>query len=241
MRVTSIDAFRGFATLLMIFVDQVGHLFPNSIGHSAWNGLHVADFVMPAFLFIVGCAIGIVSARPSSRAKSRAQKLGKICMRTAKLFLLGVATQGVSLHDAFFNGYNLSTLRICGILQRIAVAYFVVAAFDLVKCAQTDGATTSVSTPEASTDEEGQNVSQQPLLEPTDGSMIMINSNGFAQLKEMIVQRKPQWAVMAGNLALFLTLTFATPVGTFHFEDAVRNLSVKVECHHATLDPVRAI
>lgn len=40
----------------MIFVDDVGGLFP-AINHSPWNGVTLADFVMPFFLFIVGVAL----------------------------------------------------------------------------------------------------------------------------------------------------------------------------------------
>ena len=38
---------------LMILVDDVGGVIP-APNHSPWNGLTIADFVMPFFLFIVG-------------------------------------------------------------------------------------------------------------------------------------------------------------------------------------------
>ena len=40
----------------MVFVDDAGGVFP-SINHSPWNGVTLADFVMPFFLFIVGVAL----------------------------------------------------------------------------------------------------------------------------------------------------------------------------------------
>lgn len=43
---------------LMILVDDAGGLLP-SINHSPWNGVTLADFVMPFFLFIVGVALAL--------------------------------------------------------------------------------------------------------------------------------------------------------------------------------------
>lgn len=41
---------------LMILVDDVGGIFP-AINHSPWDGVTLADFVMPFFLFIVGVSL----------------------------------------------------------------------------------------------------------------------------------------------------------------------------------------
>ncbi len=43
---------------IMILVDQAGGKWP-SINHSPWNGVTLADFVMPFFLFIVGVALAL--------------------------------------------------------------------------------------------------------------------------------------------------------------------------------------
>lgn len=43
----------------MIIVDEAGGLIP-AINHSPWNGLTLADFVMPFFLFMVGVSLGLV-------------------------------------------------------------------------------------------------------------------------------------------------------------------------------------
>lgn len=37
----------------MMLVDYGGSVFP-IISHSPWDGIHLADFVMPFFLFIAG-------------------------------------------------------------------------------------------------------------------------------------------------------------------------------------------
>ncbi len=46
--------------------------------------------------------------------------------RTAKLFLIGLATQGADFPSVNFGGFNIQTIRIPGILQRIAWAYLCV-------------------------------------------------------------------------------------------------------------------
>ena len=43
---------------LMILVDDAGDFLP-TINHSPWNGVTLADFVMPFFLFIVGVALAL--------------------------------------------------------------------------------------------------------------------------------------------------------------------------------------
>lgn len=43
---------------LMILVDDAGGVLP-AINHSPWNGVTLADFVMPFFLFIVGVSLGL--------------------------------------------------------------------------------------------------------------------------------------------------------------------------------------
>lgn len=57
-RLQCLDAVRGLNVMLMIFVDNCCD-FPSTkwIDHSPWNVVHLADFVMPLFLFMVcrGC------------------------------------------------------------------------------------------------------------------------------------------------------------------------------------------
>jgi hypothetical protein len=57
-RLASLDVFRGLSIAVMILVDNAGGVWP-SINHSPWNGVTLADFVMPFFLFIVGVALAL--------------------------------------------------------------------------------------------------------------------------------------------------------------------------------------
>ncbi|GJN27735.1 hypothetical protein PR202_gb15781 [Eleusine coracana subsp. coracana] len=61
-RLVSLDVFRGITVLLMIIVDDAGAFLPE-INHSPWDGVTVADFVMPFFLFIVGVALALAYKR----------------------------------------------------------------------------------------------------------------------------------------------------------------------------------
>ncbi|CAK7335993.1 unnamed protein product [Dovyalis caffra] len=54
---------------LMILVDDAGGVLP-AINHSPWNGLTLADVVMPFFLFIVGVALGLTYKVPVAASSS---------------------------------------------------------------------------------------------------------------------------------------------------------------------------
>jgi predicted acyltransferase len=55
-RLVSLDVLRGATIALMIFVDFCGESTP-AVDHSAWDGVRLADFVMPSFDFIVGVSL----------------------------------------------------------------------------------------------------------------------------------------------------------------------------------------
>ncbi|KAI3960639.1 hypothetical protein MKX01_003813 [Papaver californicum] len=124
IRVASLDVFRGLAVFLMIFVYYGGSLAP-SIGHSPWNGVHLADFVMPFFLFIVGISVALVYKRVSNRRVATCKAL----VKTVQLFLLGIFLQGGYFHGitSLTFGVDLESIRLFGILQRITIGYIVAA------------------------------------------------------------------------------------------------------------------
>lgn len=123
-RVASLDVFRGLCVFLMMLVDYGGSIFP-IIAHAPWNGLHLADFVMPFFLFIAGVSLAIAYKKVGNRTDATK----KVIARAAKLFLLGVFLQGGYLHGAksLTYGVDLFRVRWMGILQRISIAYLVAA------------------------------------------------------------------------------------------------------------------
>ncbi|XP_051130346.1 uncharacterized protein LOC127250915 [Andrographis paniculata] len=128
-RVATLDAFRGLAIVLMVLVDDAGSAY-SRIDHSPWNGCTLADFVMPFFLFIVGVAIALALKRiPDARKAIR-----KIALRTLKLLFWGVLLQGGYSHapDDLSYGVDMKLIRWFGILQRIALVYFVVALIEVL-------------------------------------------------------------------------------------------------------------
>ncbi|KAL2481355.1 Protein of unknown function (DUF1624) [Abeliophyllum distichum] len=123
-RIATLDAFRGLTIVLMILVDDAGGAY-SRIDHSPWNGCTLADFVMPFFLFIVGVAIAL-ALKKIPKVKSA---IRKIILRTLKLLFWGIILQGGYSHapDDLSYGVDMKQIRWCGILQRIALVYFVVA------------------------------------------------------------------------------------------------------------------
>ncbi|KAL8088648.1 uncharacterized protein LOC141695034 isoform X1 [Apium graveolens] len=127
-RIASIDIFRGFTVALMILVDDAGDEWP-MIGHAPWNGCHLADFVMPFFLFIVGMAVALALKKLPNRQLA----IRKVVLRTLKLLFFGLLLQGGFSHapDKLTYGVDMQRIRWCGILQRIALAYLVVALIEI--------------------------------------------------------------------------------------------------------------
>ncbi|KAK4348474.1 hypothetical protein RND71_031229 [Anisodus tanguticus] len=128
-RVATLDAFRGLTIVLMILVDDAGGAYAR-IDHSPWNGCTLADFVMPFFLFIVGVAIALALKRvPKVSAAIR-----KVTLRTLKLLFWGIILQGGYSHAPYDLAYgvDMKLIRWCGILQRIALVYLIVALIEIL-------------------------------------------------------------------------------------------------------------
>uniref|UniRef100_A0ACD5UQ25 Uncharacterized protein n=3 Tax=Avena sativa TaxID=4498 RepID=A0ACD5UQ25_AVESA len=123
-RLVSLDVFRGITVLLMIIVDDAGSFIP-AMNHSPWDGVTIADFVMPFFLFIVGVALALAY----KRVPDKWEATGKATLRTLKLFCVGLVLQGGFFHGvrSLTFGVDVSQIRLMGILQRIAIAYLVTA------------------------------------------------------------------------------------------------------------------
>lgn len=121
LRIASLDVFRGLSIFLMVLVDYAGSSLP-VIAHAPWNGLHLADFVMPMFLFAAGVSLAIVY---KMKIPNRCEATWKAVVRAMKLFLLGVFLQGGYLHGitSLTYGVDVERIRVLGILQRIAIGY----------------------------------------------------------------------------------------------------------------------
>jgi len=121
-RLVSLDVFRGVTIAAMLLVNNPGswsHIYP-PLEHAAWNGWTPTDLIFPFFLFIVGVAIVFAFAGRRAAGASRQALLRKSLWRGVKLVALGLILQGFPL-------YHLPTLRIPGVLQRIALAFTITA------------------------------------------------------------------------------------------------------------------
>jgi predicted acyltransferase len=119
-RLFSLDVIRGITIAFMIMVNNNGdwRAAYRPLVHSAWNGWTPADLVFPSFLFIVGITTVISTDARRARGESRKVLLLHAFRRAVILFLLGLVING-------FPYFSLATLRIYGVLQRIAICYFI--------------------------------------------------------------------------------------------------------------------
>lgn len=121
-RILSLDVFRGLIMALMVLVNSQGTrvIYP-ILEHASWNGCTLADLVFPSFLFIVGITT-VISLRKhiNLEGQCKAEIYSSILKRSVLLFLFGVLLNA-------YPYFNFSTLRIYGILQRIALCYFLCA------------------------------------------------------------------------------------------------------------------
>ncbi len=120
-RLVSLDFFRGATIALMILVNSPGgSVTYRPLQHAQWNGCTPTDLVFPFFLFIVGVALVFSFSSRVGNGVSRRSLLLHALRRSVIIFLIGF------LLNALFNPH-LATVRIPGVLQRIAVAYFAAA------------------------------------------------------------------------------------------------------------------
>jgi predicted acyltransferase len=118
-RLLFLDVFRGLTVAGMVLVNNPGswaHIYW-PLEHAEWNGWTPTDLIFPFFLFIVGVAIPLALGKRIERGDSRRALFLKVLYRSAIIFLLGEFLAG-------FPYFHLATIRIPGVLQRIAVCYF---------------------------------------------------------------------------------------------------------------------
>ncbi len=117
-RLLSLDVFRGITVACMILVNLPGNQFVYPvISHSIWNGCHLADLVFPFFIYIVGISLVLSLSNQLKAGLHSSELVVHVVKRTVTIFLLGLFLNAFPYH------FNVDTLRICGVLQRIALCY----------------------------------------------------------------------------------------------------------------------
>ncbi|WP_370527297.1 acyltransferase family protein [Pedobacter sp. SYSU D00535] len=127
-RLVSLDTFRGLTVAAMILVNNPGNwgaLYP-PLRHANWHGCTPTDLIFPFFLFIVGVAITFSLGSRKREISNHKSLVGSIIKRTVILFALGLilALFPLVLTDPL---EALKTVRIPGVLQRIALVFFATA------------------------------------------------------------------------------------------------------------------
>jgi predicted acyltransferase len=125
-RLLSLDVFRGGTIAAMMLVNNAGNwnaVYP-PLRHSAWHGWTFTDTIFPFFLWIAGVSMTFSFAKRLERHDSRVRLLTHTLQRAATIFLLGLFLN-------LFPLFQFSTVRIPGVLQRIAVCYLIAGAIFL--------------------------------------------------------------------------------------------------------------
>ncbi|MFZ0282375.1 MAG: DUF5009 domain-containing protein [Bacteroidales bacterium] len=117
-RLVSLDIFRGLTVAFMIIVNTPGswNYVYAPLQHAKWHGCTPTDLVFPFFLFIVGVSIWFSLKKYGLELNGSA--FLRIGRRTLSIFALGLF---LTIFPYFDRDY--SSLRIMGVLQRIALAY----------------------------------------------------------------------------------------------------------------------
>ncbi|MEH2434828.1 MAG: acyltransferase family protein [Nostoc sp.] len=123
MRLTSLDIFRGITIAAMILVNMAGvadDVYP-LLAHADWHGCTPTDLVFPFFLFIVGVAMTFSLSKYTEDNKPTSTVYWRILRRAAILFALGLLLNGFWNQGVWT--FDLSSIRIMGVLQRISITY----------------------------------------------------------------------------------------------------------------------
>ena len=126
-RFVALDAFRGATMALMVLVNNPGDGRNTyaPLKHADWNGWTPTDVVFPSFLWIAGVALTLSLERRLAEGVSRSALFMQALRRAAILYVLGLIVYAAP-------AFSLSTQRLLGVLQRIAICYLAAAAISLV-------------------------------------------------------------------------------------------------------------
>lgn len=130
-RLLSLDILRGITIAGMILVNNPGswsHIY-TPLGHASWHGLTPTDLVFPFFMFIMGVSTFMSLRKYNFQATKTS--IWKIVKRTIIIFLIGLGLNwfgqlswGLGAGQSFTTAAtHFDSLRILGVLQRLALAY----------------------------------------------------------------------------------------------------------------------
>lgn len=127
----ALDAFRGATVAGMILVNNPGswqHLYA-PLDHASWHGCTPTDLVFPFFLFAVGASLALVL--PALQRLTAGGAARRIAQRSLLIFGIGLLLNAAPFVRWDEAGALVlrdpATLRILGVLQRIALCFAVAA------------------------------------------------------------------------------------------------------------------
>lgn len=127
-RLMSVDALRGFDMFWIIGADSLVYALnrltqtrPTSflagqLEHAEWDGFHFYDLIFPLFVFIMGVSL-VFSLTKTLEGAGRAEALKRIFRRGILLYVVG-------LFYSLGCANPWPDIRLMGVLNRIALAYF---------------------------------------------------------------------------------------------------------------------
>ena len=127
-RLISLDVFRGMTIAGMVLVNNPGSWenIYSPLEHAEWHGWTPTDCVFPFFVFILGVSIALALGKRVETNGVKSDVYWKIVRRTLLIFGLGLFLATFPFYN-FTKGQwlDISTVRIMGVLQRIAICYLV--------------------------------------------------------------------------------------------------------------------
>jgi predicted acyltransferase len=111
--------------LMALVNDPGGHIVYRELRHARWNGWTITDMGFPFFLWIVGVAMTFSIARRMEEGESKSTLIRHAFVRAAILLILGLIVNNFPFGLIFNSQFSWTTWRIPGVLQRIAICYFV--------------------------------------------------------------------------------------------------------------------
>jgi len=115
-RLISLDTFRGFTIASMVLVNNPGDWgnIYSQLVHAEWNGWTFTDWIFPFFLFICGVSMTFSLGRRAEVGDDNGALLRQLFKRAVIIFFIGLTLNLIP-------NFNLETVRIPGVLQRIAL------------------------------------------------------------------------------------------------------------------------
>lgn len=141
-RLVALDVFRGATIAGMLLVNNPGTwsaIYP-PLAHAEWHGWTPTDLIFPFFLFIVGVTTHLSLSARAERGDDRGALLRQVLKRGALIYLFGLLLNAFPFFDpepgrawaSIADRFGISpvtheplvdTIRLLGVLQRIALVY----------------------------------------------------------------------------------------------------------------------